>query len=325
MALLRKDKVSSIFWEPHIVTGYRQTDTSFWQCIKYTLIIHNDWGNFWTHFITLWLWLYWLYRVSHTLDLTHPFWYPLLSLWAGGCAYVFFSSMAHAFGSKSIKVRQICFMVDYLGISLYGFGSCIASYFYEQPLGYTLFAYTRTFVLMYFLFSLLSTFLCCLTRFYWEKYRYVIRAGSFLFSYVGGYFPVLVRMIGPCYIGGEDCVDETIPIHFIAMALSFTIPFFFITKIPERFFPGKFDYFFQSHQVFHVCATMFTSVQYYLTIKDASLRKPYLMNSQVIPDAYSTLYPFALVFVVGCSIVGVFSYFVINEVLISNKKHEKHQ
>ena len=137
--LLNCNTVSSVFLEPYIVSGYRKTDTSLWECVKYMFVLHNDFGNFWTHFIPLWIWLYWLYCLSFQLNFMDPFWYPLLAIWAGGCSYAFCSSMAHAFGSKSIATRQICFMIDYQGISLYSLGASIAFYFYERPVGSWLF------------------------------------------------------------------------------------------------------------------------------------------------------------------------------------------
>ncbi|XP_041379376.1 heptahelical transmembrane protein 2-like [Gigantopelta aegis] len=40
--------------------------------------------------------------------------------------------------------------------------------------------------------------------------------------------------------------------YLLMYCLTLTTVFFFVSKIPERFSPGKFDYLFHSHQLFHV-------------------------------------------------------------------------
>lgn len=322
MTLLTREDISRVFWEPYIITGYRQTDTSFYQCIKYMFTLHNDWGNFWTHFIPFWAWLYWLYRLSYTIDFTDPFWYPLLALWAGGCAYAFCSSMAHGFACKSLLTRQVCFMIDYHGISLYGFGGGVAYYFYERPSDVQFFEYTRVFMVLNILISLNATFLCSLSRFYLEKYRYLLRAGAFILPYCFGCFPFFSRFT-VCVLSGKECLPETLHLHFFAFFISHLMAGFFVSKLPERFFPGKFDYFFQSHQLFHITAVMLTSVQFLMVPRDAMIRLPFLSQDLVVvPTFYNTLAPFFFVFVAGFMIVGVLGYLAYKGVLVSNKGHD---
>ena len=49
--LLTQDQVHPVFSRKFILTGYRPTNTSFLQCLKYIFIVHNDFGNFWTHLV----------------------------------------------------------------------------------------------------------------------------------------------------------------------------------------------------------------------------------------------------------------------------------
>lgn len=323
VALLHRKDISRVFWEPYIITGYRKPDTSFWQCIKYFFVIHNDWGNFWTHFIPFWVWLFWLYRLSLSLNFADPFWYPLLTLWAGGCAYAFCSSLAHGFACKSLKCRQICFMIDYHGISLYGMGGGIAYYFYERPSGVHFFEYSRTFLALYMAIALNATLVCSLSRFYLERYRYILRAMAFALPYCFGCFPFFCRFT-VCVLYGKECLSETLPLHFLAFFVSHVMAGFFVSKLPERLFPGKFDYFFQSHQLFHVMAVILTSLQFTIIPRDALIRYSYLsQNRQVVPTFYNTLAPFMFVFFAGFVIVGVFGYLVLKDILISNKLHNK--
>ncbi|XP_041379377.1 progestin and adipoQ receptor family member 3-like, partial [Gigantopelta aegis] len=89
--------------------------------------------------------------------------------------YVLSSSLAHLFGCKSKLYRNVCFMIDYHGVSSYMTGSSIACYFYDE----------------------------------------------------------FIKLL-------------------LIYCLTLTMVFFYSSKIPERFSPGKFDYLFHSHQLFHV-------------------------------------------------------------------------
>ena len=319
LSLVQRDRISRIYWEPYIVTGYRRTDISVWDCLRYTLVFHNDVGNFWTHFAFLLVWLAWLAGLSMKLDLSDPFWYPLLLLWFGGCSYAFCSSLAHCMATKSVILRQICFITDYLGIALYGFGGDVAYLFYERAVGSTFYEYKWTLVIVYTLSALNSTALCSLSRFYCGKQRYLLRALSFTLPYLGGVFPFWHRIF-LCYFHGEQCFGETLHLHVFTCLASFLMIFFFVTKLPERAFPGKFDYIFHSHQLFHIVSATITSFQFYFVPIDAALRREELLqNPYMSPDLYTTFIPLVIVVLGGLSIVAIFGLLVSSNVLTSNK------
>ena len=317
--LLHRDTISRVFWEPYIITGYRKTNTSFWECVKYTCVMHNDVGNFWSHFIPVILWLIWLWRLSNSLDFSDPFWYPLVCIWIGGCSYAFCSSIAHALACKSLETRQIAFMIDYQGITMYGIGGCVAYYFYERPLDNVLFQYKWTFIIAYVVICCLATFQCSLSRFFFERQRYLMRAGSYVLPYNAALMPFLLRLL-TCIWTGEQCIAETLPYHFIGVSISLIMVFFFVSKLPEKKFPGKFDYFFHSHQIFHIAAAIMTSLQFYVNYRDANIRHSMLtMDPYFIPDVYTTFIPFLIVTIVGFSIVAILGFLVMKGILRSNK------
>lgn len=308
-----------MFWEPYIINGYRRPDTTWAQCIRYTTVLHNDFGNFWSHFLTLWLWIYWLYHASSQLDLLDPYWYPLLTLWASGCICVLCSSVAHAFACKSLKARQICFMTDYQGISTYAFGGGIAYYFYQRPIDSWISEYKWTFVTLYVLLAINGTLMCSLSRFFWKKQRFILRAGSYILPYIAGCFPFFLRLV-TCVSYGEQCILETLPYHFATFLTSFLMAFFFVTKLPERLSPGRFDYLGHSHQMFHITAVLMTSLQLYVMPIDAAIRRSQLPPDRYHwPDIYSTIVPFLIVALLGASIVTVLSVLVLKGILVSNK------
>ena len=322
--LLHRDKISPVFREAYIINGYRRPDSSWWQCIKYTTIFHNDFNNFWSHFLTLWVWLYWLYCTSFQLDLLDPYWYPLVTLYASGCICVLCSSIAHAFACKSLKVRQICFMTDYQGISTYAFGGGIAYYFYERPIDGWISEYKWTFVCIYVLLAINGTLMCSLSRYFLKKQRYILRAASYVLPFLAGCYPFYLRL-STCIYNSDQCIYETLPYHFITFLTSFLMAFFFVSKLPERFSPGTFDYVCSSHQLFHITAVLMTSLQLYILPIDATIRRPRLPTDPYYwPDFNSTILPFLIVAMAGAGIVAVLSTLVVKGILVSNKIEGTH-
>lgn len=318
-----RKEISRVFWEPYILTGYRCPNHSFQGCLKYIFVPHNDVGNFWTHFIPLWIWLGWLAALSTSVDFSDPYWYPLLTLWLGGCSYALCSSLAHAFSCKSLNVRQVMFMLDYLGISMYGFGGCLAYFVYERPLGAYdwLFTYKWSQVALNVLIAVSSTLLCSMTRFFCARRRYLFRALSYGMPYTMGFMPFNLRLLRCLQTGAEaECIQQTLPHHFLTFFTSLLMAFFFVTKIPERFAPGKFDYVFHSHQLFHLMAVFVTTFQFYMVPIDAHLRREELTRNPImLPDFHSTILPFLLTLVLGLAITAVMGFLVVKRVIVSNK------
>lgn len=282
--LLNASEIPSDFREPHIHTGYRPVNISTWNCIKYMFVVHNEWGNFWTHFVTFWIWLALLYFKSYQLDFSDPFWYPFLIVWIGGCLFVLGSSIAHGFANKSLAWLHILSMVDYTGITLYAYGLSMAYYFYERPLGVSIFEYKWVFVITYMTLTGFALLMCSLSRFK-SGNGYVYRVIGFVPIYIVGASPFLLR-VKICIFTGNDCVYETLHLQFLSIFFTVITVLFFITKFPERCFPGKCDYYFQSHQFFHIFVVIKTSIVYYFmpigaSVRRAALEKEYYCMSSV--------------------------------------------
>ena len=306
--LLHQSQISSEFWEPFLLTGYRQTDTSFLQCLKYIFIVHNDFGNFWTHFIPFWVWLVWLYNSSYKYDFSDPFWHPLLIFWISSCFCAITSSLAHAFSSKSSSARHVCFMIDYLAISNQFLASGLASYFYDRPLEMPLFQYKQGVIAINVIFALNAIFVSSMSRFYWQKQRYVLRAVSFLLAYIFSGLPSHLRFL-VCAIEGKECLHDTLLHYIVCQIFGLLVLFFFVSKIPERFAPGKFDYFLQSHQLFHIACTAMTTLYLYIIPKNALTRQNLLAKyPYFLPDLYSAVLPYLFSIIIGTTIVSVLSY-----------------
>lgn len=322
--LLHRDKLSSVYTEPYIITGYRKPGTTMLGSIKYAFVLHNDVCNFWTHFIPLLMWLCWIaWLAKFHIDFTDPYYYPLLCFWAGSCSYVFFSSMAHLLSNISLTVKSICFILDYLGIALYVLGGAISGFFYEQSVNSPFYKYQNFILTLEVALAIGATFLCGLTRFFWVKYRFSIRTLLFLLPYLSAVAPFAQRF-RVCIQTGNQCTPETLPLHLSGFVFTLAIAFFFVTKIPERLAPGKFDIFFQSHTIFHVLAAIQTSKQMYMFQLDASLRREHLLLVEdAAPNFYNSILFFLIAEFVGLLIVGLFWVLIVKKFLKTNKLSRK--
>ena len=318
--LLHKDEVSPVYHEPFIITGYRRTGTSVLGSIRYAFVLHNDVGNFWTHFVPFVIWVSWLvWLAMYHIDFTDPYYYPLLCFWAGSCSYTLFSSVAHLFSNISFNVRTVCFILDYLGIAMFGLGGSIVVFFHEQSVNSPFYKYQGLMLSLDIALAINATLLCGLSQFYWIKFSYSIRAIFFSLPYVAAVAPLSQRLI-VCLSTGNECVPETLTLHFLALLLTFILTFFFVTKIPERFYPGKFDYFFQSHQLFHVTTAIQTCVQMYMLPLDAQLRREDLQQVEAAtPTFYNTILPYLVAQVGGLVVVAVMGVLIVRGVLVCNK------
>ena len=318
--LLNRNQVPPMFREPYIIEGYRPTDTTFSYAFKAVFRWHNDVGNFWTHFIPFCIFvvLFILEWKSRT-DFTDPYFYPLACLWAGSCCYTLFSSMAHLLGCVSYKVRTICFFVDYLGIAMYTLGGGIMAFFYHQNLGSALYGYKYPILAYYVILTVGVTLVTSLSRFYWHRYRFIIRVLAYFLPYVNTTYPIAVRVLTVCIPTGKDCVKETLFLHILNGLLTLLIAFFFVTKIPERFAPGKYDYTFQSHQLFHLTAATQTLVVFYMIPIDAALRREIQSQYDTIrPDFFTTFAMFGLAFLSSLVVVAVLGVLVVKDILKPN-------
>ena len=320
--LFHRTKIPPYYREPYISAGYRKPNSTVFEAVMYVFVLrNNDCLNFWTHFVPLLAWIAWFWRLSFKVDLSDPYFYPLTCLWFGCCTYTFCSSMAHMLGCMSLQVRQVCFLVDYMGISMYAFSGSLATFFYLYPADSLCFRYKWATLTLFGALCVGATALSGLSRFYWERWRFVIRAGAYALPYTTSSFPAWIRLL-MCQFAGRDCTAETHNLHILAIVMIAVLAFFFVSKVPERFAPGRFDTIFQSHQLFHLCAAAASCLHLYTFPIDAAIRRE-LMSADVnrLPDFYSTILLYAVVNASCLAFVAALSFAVFKGILLSNKQN----
>ncbi|KAM9836852.1 membrane progesterone receptor epsilon [Aulostomus maculatus] len=273
--------------ENFILTGYRFPNYSLRDCLLSAFRPTNETGNFWTHFLPVFIFSYYFVEVFNW-DIAphgnHPFFYPFWNYYIGVFCLLIASSMAHLLNSMSLVVREVCFFVDYGTISAYTVGSSLAYYYYIHPrVGiletgdhnssyvdlkhepvWSLHTFSKLSMFFENLYipsacvvAIICVLSCCSTRQKWRHYRYVIRTLVFLLPFLISSTPVFYRLLtrSPYSTTSSSFTASiSMPSFFYRHCLWLLVSAVFnISKFPERFAPGRFDIWGHSHQWFHCC------------------------------------------------------------------------
>lgn len=327
--LLRCHEVPASVKESFILSGYRRPGCSLGQCLLSAFRPTNETGNFWTHFLAVFVFAFHFLAPleGEAPGLLDPFYYPLWSYFLGVCGLLLASSLAHLLNSMSLLIREICFYVDYGTISAYTVGSSLAYHYYVRPCPAPVQANFSSFGLwtpgertawlstlpsqagpwsevLYVpaacLVALFCTSACCSSRHQWPRHRYLVRTLVFLLPFVVVSSPVFHKL---WWAGGGGESGHFFLRHCFWLLAS---GLFNITKVPERFSPGKFDIWGHSHQWFHCCTFMSILDEFHMIqaeIQELLAGLPLLPRA---PTFLSTFGVMLLLFVLLAGIIGWF-------------------
>ncbi|XP_061566336.1 membrane progesterone receptor epsilon [Cololabis saira] len=278
--LLRHTDVPPRVMENFILTGYRFPNYSLRDCLLSAFRPTNETGNFWTHFLPVFIFSYYFVEVfgwEGAPAAGAPFFYPLWTYYLGVLCLLMASSMAHLLNSMSLVVREVCFFVDYGTISAYTVGSSLAYYYYihpragvgekvdlnGQPEGLpTSLAKLDLFFETFYIpcacvVAIICVLSCCNTRQRWREHRYIIRTLVFLLPFLVSSTPVFYRLLTASPYSDASpsfSASTAMPGFFLRHCLWLLVSALFnISKLPERLAPGRFDIWGHSHQWFHCC------------------------------------------------------------------------
>ncbi|KAL2079438.1 hypothetical protein ACEWY4_025182 [Coilia grayii] len=236
LPLLRHTDVPARVTENFILSGYRFPNYSLRQCLASAFRPTNETGNFWTHFLPIFIFTFHFQEVfgwEGAPTPSDPFFYPFWNYLLGVCCLLLASSLAHLLNSMSLIIREICFFVDYGTISAYTVGSSLAYYYYIHPRAglppleagahnvswlassssslsssssssvsswlpeFQMF-FDRFYVPCSCLVAIICVLACCNTRQRWRTYRYAIRTLVFLLPFFVSSTPIFYRLLSPC-------------------------------------------------------------------------------------------------------------------------------
>ena len=173
--------------------------------------------------------------------------WPLFVIIFSAITCLSFSTIFHLFGTINEKYNNILNRFDYGGISLLISGSCYPPYYY-------FFYYDKIFKYVYLSLITafgLGTFIYSLTDDFNKPQRRCLRGTLYLIFGLCTGVPILHMAFFGKYIKGYS--DEITLLNWYLGGISYIIgALFYILRFPEKKFPGKFDFFGASHQIFHV-------------------------------------------------------------------------
>ncbi|ELT99105.1 hypothetical protein CAPTEDRAFT_142052 [Capitella teleta] len=291
-----KAQVPLLFREAYVDHGFRELHRPWWSYLLSVLQLHNESMNVWTHLVALVLMLKHLHTFNQHLDfLTDPYSWPLLAGFVCGLLLYSFSSMAHCFHSKSELVHYLAFMVDYAGIGLYGLGSTIIHFYYCTELELHLFT-QNFFVPVGCALAFLVFFCCSYAKVSYSRPYPFVRKVWQMVPVLGVYFHLSIPLVHRfilCLTSSSAC-PPSIQHHAQQMVWFILSGIFYASDLPQRFHPGRFDHFFHSHQLFHICIMMSTSKQMDAVLLDYQMRLAAIL-AQPEPSLFSAFGPVAVV------------------------------
>lgn len=294
------NEVPEDFRELAILSGYRRPGLSFSSSLKSLFSLHNETFNVWTHLISFLLYVYYLFIQSS--DLWESENHPLLCLLLTCCVFPLCSALAHLFSSMSPLIRHVCFMIDYLGISIYAFGACVTNKVYVLPRSWRGGQFEKNFLSAMFVNCFACVFISCHTRLMARNKlnTKVLRLSAFALPYIFGMLPCMYRTLY-CHIDNSCEGASYYSQHFFDTIFTVT---FYGGHVPDILFPGYFDIFFQSHSIFHVIVALGTFHHAQGTIVDMTTRPA----ADFSPISCSPLLPLAALFILNSCTVVYFGY-----------------
>jgi adiponectin receptor len=226
----------------YIQDGYRPPLGSMSACWWSVLRLHTETGNIWTHLIGFVL--FFLLWASHMIKLEHLTDQLILScFFVGATICLGLSTAYHTCSCHSRPVHRYFHKLDYCGISTLILGSFIPTIYYSFYSNYFLkWFYLSAISILTVIAIVVSLF----EKFGTPQYR-SLRAAVFLTSGLSGVVPGIHWFIGylePEIMWSFYCLVTQGALYVVGALL-------YAMRIPERWFPGRCDYYFQSHQFFH--------------------------------------------------------------------------
>eukprot|EP00116_Pleurobrachia_bachei_P004664 sb/3464926/ len=242
-----------------LISRHRLPIYSFTGCIFSAFRLHTETGNIWTHLIgsilTLGFSIYCYASRLHARPWSEQLVYGMFFMAATIC--MGFSCLFHTVINHSPEMFKLFSRLDYSGISLLMVGSYIPWLYYAyfcSPVIYTVYTSTVCFI------GIIGIIVSLWEKFDKPKYR-TFRAAVFLSMGLSAIIPGF--HYGFQY-GWDRALDRASLGWMVLMGcLYVTGTLLYMLQIPERWFPGKFDVWGQSHQLFHIFVLVAVFVHYH--------------------------------------------------------------
>lgn len=233
-----------------LLHGHRPPMPSFRACFRSIFRIHTETGNIWTHLLgcLFFLCLGIVYMFRPNMTFVAPFQEKIVigMFFLGAILCLSFSWLFHTVYCHSEGVSRVFSKLDYSGIAFLIMGSFVPWLYYSfycspQP--------CFIYLIVVCVLGITAIVVSQCDFFATPQYRGV-RAGVFVGLGLSGVVPTLHFMITEGFLRATTMGQ--MGWLFLMAVLYITGACLYAARIPERFFPGKCDIWFHSHQLFHI-------------------------------------------------------------------------
>ncbi|CAH2276419.1 adiponectin receptor 2 [Pelobates cultripes] len=234
----------------YLLHGHRPPMPSFRACFKSIFRIHTETGNIWTHLLGcvffLCLGIFYMFRPNMTFVAPVQEKVVFGMFFLGAILCLSFSWLFHTVYCHSEGVSRVFSKLDYSGIALLIMGSFVPWLYYSfycnpQP--------CFIYLIIICVLGIAAIIVSQWDLFATPQYRGV-RAGVFVGLGLSGIIPTLHFVISEGFL--KAATMGQIGWLLLMATLYITGAALYAARIPERFFPGKCDIWFHSHQLFHI-------------------------------------------------------------------------
>ncbi|RWS30224.1 uncharacterized protein B4U80_05676 [Leptotrombidium deliense] len=245
----------------YILNGYRP-QLKCMKSIKSILVVHNETGSIWTHLIAA---LLFTILTVHTLY-CNPQRYRkpemcLIMVYLVTSVICFSMSCAfHTFSCFSEEISRFLCKLDYIGITMFIFGSFVPWLYYGFQEHLEL---AQRYIILVGTLAIICIVISCYDRFERPQSR-AIRAAVFLAYGLIGILPATHFRLKFCY--GIQALCDSFNYLCVMGSIHTAAAVIYALRIPERIFPGSYDYWFHSHQIFHSLVVIASLVHYHCIV-----------------------------------------------------------
>ena len=299
--LLPYHQAVTAFQQPFILSGYRPS-LSPRECVASIFSWHNETINIWTHAVPTVLFVLWMLylQLSGSVDFVRDSYScPLLALFIGVIFCSLFSSLAHMFHCISQDIGYICYYFDYIGIAFLGLVQTIANYHYSRPEGLPFYDWSLPYIISIEVVACaVGSYVYCASQ---HQNLMQLRTAFALFVYITGIIPLLQRV----WYAQQWEFETTV--HLIHITLTFMGLVVYALHVPERIWPGCFDYVGHSHGIFHVLISGSMLVHIYAALTDMVTRRELLGGGKetMVSDVF---WPVRTLSAAQTVVIGIFVY-----------------
>ncbi|XP_034485604.1 adiponectin receptor protein isoform X1 [Drosophila innubila] len=239
--------------------GHRPPLPSFRACFKSIFRLHTETGNIWTHLLGCLAFIgvaaYFVSRPTVEIQFQEKLVFG--AFFIGAIICLGFSFAFHTLSCHSVEIGRLFSKLDYCGIALLIMGSFVPWLYYG------FYCHYQPKVIYLSVVSVLGCLSIIVSL--WDKFSEPalrpLRAGVFMSFGLSGVIPAIHYSIMEGWISQ---ISRASLGWLILMGLLYILgALLYALRVPERWFPGKFDIWFQSHQLFHVLVIAAAFVHYH--------------------------------------------------------------